>query len=1153
LVRGKIVPRHSFELPHLKGEDQAGTAENVARGIVSFAVPFVGFSKAVGVARGASWLGRAGRAMLAGGLTDFTTQDPVKVNFANLIRDTFGIDNDTLDALASEDDDNRLEARFKAAAVNAPFSLAADAVFEGGLRGVRAYRAWKGSLEEADAAVKAARADIPVSVPRAATEEAPEAVEASLKTGKGKAKATPAEDLRIDTEAKSPDDVLDFLKRKSGVEIANEELDKLARVLTEGDPENALTKLGVDPLKLDYSAFDDPELLGRLHAGLAEVYEGIAKRLGRSGIRITEEATALAARTLATTADVLKDLYGHTANLAETMYASRLFVGGHAQKLLAQAEKAIAALKAGNGEQEWLEFLESFHRHAYFLGALRGAGSEVGRALRQLQMVAKVGRKTASRTLGEAKSAADEAFVGAGGAKELAAQATDAVSAMSGDAERMAFLGRLVDKQGDIGDLSRFVRTKSGSTLKRLDAALGETRGNLFSSGTAVLNSLSGMSMLGLRALGKTFGAIGRMALSPLGKSHSQAARMQLMESWAYVDGIMGGWRSAMNNTLALLEREGMEEIALNAESLGAKGLAKKAQGLAEEGRKSLTGEFERVDISSHDRAFAMSPADLRYLNETIESWNMPALMEHGMKWLTKALAVPVNAAGTLSRLGTILFINASDQLIGTVAAKAGAQAEAMRIAGLEAGELQLEGRALTDYMKHRMVQLTETVDGFADDAYSAGRQEVVRSAGEIEAKAILFQDDLEVGAARTLAGGLSRVPIFHLFVPFVKTPLRILERTAIDFTPLGLLKDRLRADIMAGGARRDEALARIALGSMMVYSAFQLAEDRTIIGQDGDYKSSARLSRPSYTLKVGDDHFEFVRIDPVGTLLGWGADVNAYLRDQEDNPDASGKAQQLIEAAIVATQQNVLSKTWLTSLKNLTELADASSGEEFSTRLSKYTQSFAARLTPGSGIQRSIQKGIDGTTHDASTFMEATLKASLGADRLPIKRDYLLGRPVPVETGDRLFGAKVGPGASDVDDPLLSELERLSFDIPAASRTLQGVKLNSAQFNRWLELRGQKTRKDSTGLTLEESLRELIKLPEYQALPRAGRVQAIRDEMNGYSQLATRALLQEDNGFAYKVAQRQTWDKLRLEGASPEKMDAETAKFARELGITPQ
>jgi hypothetical protein len=720
--------RQTPQLPGLKGEEHAGTVERVTRAIGSFVVPFTGFSKAVGVTKAASWLGRAGRAMIAGAATDLT-MNPQTTNMANVMRDTFGIDSDTLDALASEEDDNRLMARFKAAAVNAPLSLGADALMEAGLRGVRAYRAWRGSFEEADAAVKTARESLAVPKAAPAEEAAAEAVSAAPKAA-GKAGAAKAAENAA-PEAHTAEDVVDFLRRKATEGATEEDLRAFAETLADGSPETAFQKAGINPLKVDFSALDDPETLGRLLGSLRGVYEGIAQRLGRTGIRVTEQAVARSARVLASTADVLKDLYGHTSNLAETMYASQAVVGAHSVKLLSDAKDALAALKGGAGDDEWLKFLETFQRHAYFMGALRGAGSEVGRALKSLQMIQKVGKKSATRAVAAAKEAADAAHVGPGGARELASQAADAVSAMADPAERILFLGKLINKGGDIGDLSRFTRAKAGSALiRRLDGAVRETLGNLFTAGTATRNMISGVSMVGLTAISKSLASISRMALSPLGKEYSQAARVQLLTTWAYVDGALGAWRGAIQNTMALLEREGMEEVAINASGLGLKRIAAKAAGLAESGRQALTGEFERVDISARARAFSVSPSDFRYLNEHIEAWNTPKLMEHSLKWLVKAMAAPVNAAGTLSRLGTILFINGSDQLIGTMAARAGSQAKAMEIAGVEAAELQLEGKALSEYMKARMVQLTETVDGFADDAYSAGRQESVLAAG---------------------------------------------------------------------------------------------------------------------------------------------------------------------------------------------------------------------------------------------------------------------------------------------------------------------------------------------------------------------------------------------------------------------------------------
>lgn len=1160
----------NYKLPTLKGEEDAGGFERAARAITSYAIPFVGWSRAFGVMKAGSFLGRSGRGLAAGYATDLG-MDPYDNNLANFLKE-FGVDNDFLDSLTTEDDDDRLASRFKAAAVNAPVGLAADAIMELGVRGVKAYRAWRGTLEEADAAVKATQ-PIPVNrslvvqTPQDGTMAATKAADAaggsaddaagSTFTREGRAeKRTTAEDAmwtKTDKDPESFEDILDFLKAKAGLgEMDEQMLSRFADNLVNGDPENALAKMGIDPAKLDYSLFDDPDMLGRLHRGLAEVYEGIAQRLGRSNTRVSTEATVMAARTMATSADALKDLYGSTANLAETMMASRMFVGSHAHKLIAEAQAAMAAVRAGGGEAEWLKFLETFQRHAYFLGALRGAGSEVARALRSLQMVAKVGKKTAYRTVADAKPVLD-AQGSKGLAKQLALEAQDKASQMLTPYERLQFLGRIIDNGGDVGDLSRFTRAASGSKLKRLDAALGETRGNLFSAGTAVLNALSGSTMLGLNATAKLIASTARMAASPFGKQHAQAARVAALDAWAYMDGMIGGWRDGFRNMAAVLQREGYTELGILGDTYGSRHLAEWSQRKAQDAAANMKGaNFERVDMSqTAERSFVLDPADRRHLNEVIESWNTPALMEHALKFVLRGVVTPtVNTAGALSRLGTILFINAPDQLIGTIAAKAGAQAHAVRLAAQEAAELQLEGKALADYLKARMVQLTDTVDGFADDSYSAGRQEVALAHGNEEARAALFQDDLETGFARGMMHMLTNKPFVHMIVPFVKTPLRILEKTAIDYTPLGFLKDRVRRDIMAGGAARDEALARIALGTMMVTTAFQLSEDRTIIGQDGDYKSSARLARPSYTLQVGDDLIEFSRLDPLGTLLGWGADVHAYLRDQEMADDPSGPVMQMIEAAIWATQANMLSKTWLTSLKNLTQLADASSGDEFNTRLKTYGNSFAARLMPASGIQRTVIKGEEGVAFEASNFIEATIKASVGADRLPVKRDPILGRPVPVESGERLVGMKVGPGASDLDDPLLAELDRLSFDMPAAKRTQEGVKLNSAEFSRWLELRGQVVRNEDTGLTLEETLSELIKLPEYQQLPRAARIEAMRTEMQGFSKLATAALVEENPEFAVKVLRQEVTDEQRLLGGTRADIDKQTEEFGRQLGL---
>jgi hypothetical protein len=1343
------------ELPRLKGEEDAGIAERITRGIGSFLVPFAGASKLLGVARGATWLGRAGRAMAAGAVVDFAQVDPVSGNMANFLRDTFGIENSVLDALASEEDDEALYNRFKAAAVNAPVGLAADALFETGFRAVKAYRAWKGTAEEAEEAIRAVKRDYaiePVKRQKATKTDADGAAKAEpedVEFWEVPPEYNPSRDASTRPQPESFEDVLDYLKRQAGTEVDEAALARLADNLLWGNPENALAKLGIDPAKLDFSLYDDPEMMARLQKGLGEVYEFIASKLGRSNIRVTERATIEAARTLGSTADVLKDVHGATANLAEGLTGARLFVGAHAHKLLADADAAIDEITAGIADgPAWARFLQSFHRHAYYLGVVRGAGSEVGRALRSLQIIGKVAKPgEVNDTLQAALSAdAKEGRVLDAVKSKIEQGASDYADRLGTPAERLDALMRLKDLRGDVGELSREVRRQNGSTLRRVDDALRETVGNLFGTGTAMYNLAAGATMMGTRLLAKGLVATTRMALSPLGGRFSREARIAAMDAWAYTDGIVSGFRAAYAATLDVLEKEGFAEIAHNVDGLGLKDMAlRAAKKSADADTRLVGGSYERTDVKNH-RAFGISASENLMLQRKIAELSGPEFYKTALGYLAKAGASTVNALGTLSRAGTIAFINLPDQFVGTLAARAGSYSKAVRIAASEAAELGLEGKAwspgyvglkdagrfsfetgkkvvveaqhgtagtfdefdpdklgsftgarsarkaffftsrpktaeyyaesatrqanmyrdkvrfakdengyytkvednllkpnvmtrflkmdnprvvdmkgklyreqsyaqildearaaghdgviirrtfdsgeygrfdaamkgrfqsetiyavfdkaqilkeageraverdvLSDYLKARTVQLMGDGKGWHPDAVKAGEADTMAAAGEREAREVLFQDDLELGINRAVSRGLTNAVGLHLIVPFVKTPLRILERTAIDYTPLGLLKDRVRRAVIAGGPEGEEAMARIALGTLAVTSAYLMAADRTIVGQDGGLASSARLSRGSYTLRIGDDQVEFSRVDPLGTLLGFGADLHAFFDAMADDPEASGQFQQGFEAFIWATTANILSKSWLTSVRNLADLAGMQGGDgaDIGTRTTRFLSQFAGRFVPASGAQRQAEKVLDGYVRQAVTFSDQLFKSSLGSSSLPLKRDTIVGRPVPVEGLDRIIGVRAAPAAGD-DDPLLKELEALSFDLPSPRRTVLGVKLSGAQFSRYLELRGQVLTKPDTGLTLEQTLTKLIELPEYQGMTRRQKIEAIRAEMDGFSQMAADVLLKEDRDFAYRALRKETYDRVLVQGGDRLAADAETRRFAAQLGLTP-
>lgn len=1144
--------------PTLEGEENAGVAEQLTRGLVSFALPFGVALKTTSALRGFGVLGRLGQGLAAGAAADFVQYDPVGGNIANILRDTFGIDNAMLDSLAAEEDDTALMTRFKAAAAGAPLGLAGDAAFEAGGRLLRLYRAWKGTADEAAATVASYKqGPIKVTVPEPRVEPRVDEVEADeVIHPSDRAKAVAEETDPIAYGPVDPedfDDVLDFLKAKAGdIEMDEETFGRFAKALVEGDPEDALAKLGIDPLKINFSKYRDPDMLGRLHRGLAEVYEGLAARLGRSNTRVSEKVIIRGAEALASTPDVLKSLYGSTNKLAEEITAGRLFVGAHAIKLLGDAKAALKEIEAGVSGPAWAQFLESFHTHAYFMGALRGAGSEVGRALRSLQIIVR-DKDKAARILNEADQA-DQAAASVGARKFTLEEGASAFAdGLQSDAEKIAALRRLIDLRGDVSELSRAVREGNGKVLNRISQATKETIGSLFGLATAAYNVGAGVTFIGLNALGRLGAAALRTPGLALGGNAALESRRAWLEAWAYSEGILGGFREAWGNTLAVLEREGLSEAAINLDGLGLHGLAKQASKKSSKAGEKITGHFERADVVN-SKAFSLSTAERRALGQMAEQLPGPRFFQAGLKGLVNLTAAGINAAGTGYRTGTTLFINLPDEFVGTLTTRAGAYAKAVQIATREAAELGLRGSDLGTFIKARTIQLFgDGPRGWSPEGVDGGAHHAIARAGDAEAKMVLFQDELEVGVSRTIARAVNATGgLGSLVIPFIKTPLRILERTAIDFSPLGLFKGRIRKALAAGGAQRDEALARMSLSILAVATAFQLADDesRQIVGNDGGYLSTARdAGRPSYSLKIGDDLYEFSRLDPIGTLLGFGADIRAALDAAGDDPEAGGKMAEITEALVWATAANVLSKTWLTSIRNLTDLAGATSEDDAGLRWDKFLTGTATRAVPASGVQRSLQNWMDGQIREATNFSDGLLRSTLGADGLPVKRDTL-GRPVQASGMNRLAGLRGDVMPADAEDPVMAEFERLSMREPGSARRQKGVKLNASQFSRFLELRGQVVRDPTTGLTMEEALNTLVQLPDYKALPKAARIAEVRKVTRGYNSLAAEALTNEDQSYAMARLRVELFEQAALEGWDPAKRDTELTRFAQQLGL---
>ncbi len=211
-------------------------------------------------------------------------------------------------------------------------------------------------------------------------------------------------------------------------------------------------------------------------------------------------------------------------------------------------------------------------------------------------------------------------------------------------------------------------------------------------------------------------------------------------------------------------------------------------------------------------------------------------------------------------------------------------------------------------------------------------------------ARYLTFQTPLEHGSfASGLSQGLQSHPEFKLLIPFVRTPVNLLKFAA-ERSPIAPVMKSWRREFAAGGARRDMAVARMALGTGLGAMMYEMAAAGHITGSGPADAKARRLLQANgwqpYSLKVGDEYYSYARFDPFSTTIGTVADMvdlQAHMTDKEKEKSAT-----LVIAAII---HNLTNKTWLSGI---------SSGLEAISDPDRYLDSFLSR-TAGAIVVPSV------------------------------------------------------------------------------------------------------------------------------------------------------------------------------------------------------
>ena len=305
------------------------------------------------------------------------------------------------------------------------------------------------------------------------------------------------------------------------------------------------------------------------------------------------------------------------------------------------------------------------------------------------------------------------------------------------------------------------------------------------------------------------------------------------------------------------------------------------------------------------------------------------------------------------------------------------------------------------------------------------------------------------------------------LAVPFLRTPANIV-RYSFERTPFAPLVGQWRADIAAGGARRQIALARVATGSAVMAMALDWAASGQVTGRrppGAEGENWDRLGIQEYSIRVGDQWYSFNRADPFGITMGFAADVQSMIRRGEIADDDADEWQELTAMAIAAVGQVTLNKTWMQGFADLVEVA--SDPERHS---ESYVTDLVASFVPFSSLMRTVETAVDPTRRDVNSPWEAIeSRMAVLSERLTPRRD-LWGETIVIESDQGRFHDFFSPIAARTmeDSPIDRELLRIGY-YPGRINKRTSWSAGSAgavtvDFTRWPEVYGEYVRLAGNG-----------------------------------------------------------------------------------------
>jgi len=309
-------------------------------------------------------------------------------------------------------------------------------------------------------------------------------------------------------------------------------------------------------------------------------------------------------------------------------------------------------------------------------------------------------------------------------------------------------------------------------------------------------------------------------------------------------------------------------------------------------------------------------------------------------------------------------------------------------------------------------------------------------------------------------------IPGLRLIAPFLRAPFN-LQGFIAEKSHLAPLTASLQEEVRAGDSRRDLALARTSLGSLIAAAAATLTAEGRLTGSGPNHPEARRAWaaggwRPN-SVKIGAGYLPYSRTSPWGKLLGLTADATEVIGQLE-----GGRAEELALALVsgigrLATRISFLSQAgrFLAALRDGTRRPGINPLGELGGKASH---------PPDPAFRSAV------ATLDRISSLLEKWKADLPGygPGLPPPRDPF-GRPRVILPGERRESGLTFDPSKQYPDPVDRELARLGVSLSMPPKQIEGLELNPREYDRLVFLAGNGAKLPQTGLGFRDSLAQMI------------------------------------------------------------------------------